>query len=716
MSKNNKIEAATRPALRRARTTVAVQLALLALAASALPVDADEGEAGAPVQRVTITGTAERGYDVKASSTATKTDTLLRDTPQAITVVSRELIRDQAMQGMADVIRYVPGVVTAQGEGNRDTAVFRGNSSTGDFFIDGIRDDVQYYRDLYNIDSVEALKGPNAMIFGRGGSGGVINRVSKQPTWTPVREVSATVGSWANRRVTADVGQPISDTAAFRVNAMVEDSNSYRDSVETRRHGINPTFAFRPGRDTSLVFGFEHFRDERTADRGVPGFNGRPLDTDPSTFFGNPELSTTWARMNAFTALLEHDFGNGVSLRNRTRYANYDKFYQNVYAASVVRVENAARVFDLGAYNNATQRTNLFNQTDLNFAFNAVGLRHKIATGIELGRQQTDNLRNTGSFSAGKTVPVAAPYTTGTVSFRPSATDADNDGVATTGAAYIQDQVEFSPQWQAIVGLRYDRFDVDFTDHRTGRRFDVTDSPVSPRFGLVYKPLEPVSIYASYSRAFAPRAGDQLGSLTLSNANLEPERFTNVELGVKWDIRPNLSASAAVYRLDRKNVLVTDPANSAVSYVVPEGQRTRGVELGLQGKITRAWSVMGGYAYQDAQLLAASGTAQAAGATVPQVPTHTFSLWNRYDFSRRFGAGLGVVYRDSVFASTSNAVVLPSFTRVDAALFYNIGKDYRIQLNVENLFDKRYWASANSDTNITPGSPRAVRLTLAAKF
>jgi catecholate siderophore receptor len=716
MSKNNKIEGATRPALRRARTTVAVQLALLALAASALPADADEGEAGAPVQRVTITGTAERGYDVKASSTATKTDTLLRDTPQAITVVSRELIRDQAMQGMADVIRYVPGVVTAQGEGNRDTAVFRGNSSTGDFFIDGIRDDVQYYRDLYNIDSVEALKGPNAMIFGRGGSGGVINRVSKQPAWTPVREVSATVGSWANRRVTADVGQPISDTAAFRVNAMVEDSNSYRDSVETRRHGINPTFAFRPGRDTSLVFGFEHFRDERTADRGVPGFDGRPLDTDPSTFFGNPELSTTWARMNAFTALLEHDFGNGVSLRNRTRYANYDKFYQNVYAASVVRVENAAQVFDLGAYNNATQRTNLFNQTDLNFAFNAFGLRHKIATGIELGRQETDNLRNTGSFSVGKTVPVAAPYTTGTVSFRPSATDADNHGVATTGAAYIQDQVEFSPQWQAIVGLRYDRFDVDFTDHRTGGRFDVTDSPVSPRFGLVYKPLEPVSIYASYSRAFAPRAGDQLGSLTLSNANLEPERFTNVELGVKWDIRPNLSASAAVYRLDRKNVLVTDPANSAVSYVVPEGQRTRGVELGLQGKITRAWSVMGGYAYQDAQLLAASGTAQAAGATVPQVPTHTFSLWNRYDFSRRFGAGLGVVYRDSVFASTSNAVVLPSFTRVDAALFYNVGKDYRIQLNVENLFDKRYWASANSDTNITPGSPRAVRLTLAAKF
>jgi catecholate siderophore receptor len=705
--------------LRPSRPAVAVHLALAVLAsgaACAAPAD-DLISGDAPVQQVTITGTAEHGYAVKSTSTATKTDTLLRDTPQAITVVSKELIDDQGMQSMADVIRYVPGIVTAQGEGNRDTAVFRGNSSTGDFFIDGIRDDVQYYRDLYNIDSVEALKGPNAMIFGRGGSGGVINRVSKEPVSKPLAEASVTVGSWANRRVTADLGQPLGESAAFRVNAMAEDSNSYRDSVKIKRHGINPTIALRPDANTRVVLGFEHFRDERVADRGVPGFNGRPLDTDPSAFFGNQELSPTWARVNAFNALLEHDFGNGVTLRNRTRYAAYDKFYQNVYAAEVVKLVDGAPTVKLGAYNNATSRTNLFNQTDLSFSVDGFGLRHKLAAGIEVGRQRTDNFRNTGFWGNSSTlqVPVSAPYASMPPAFRQSATDADNHGTATASALYVQDQLEFSPQWQAIVGLRYDRFNLDFTNRRNGQRFDVTDSPLSPRVGLVYKPFEAMSVYASYSRAFAPRAGDQLASLTLSNAALDPEKFTNIELGAKWDILPNLSASAAVYRLDRTNVLVTDQFNPNLSYLVKDGQRTRGVELGLQGNVTRAWSVMGGYAWQDAKLLAANGK-QAAGATVPQVPTHTLSLWNRYDFTPGFGAGAGLVYRDSIFASTSNAVTVPSFTRVDAALFYKLGKDYRLQLNVENLFDKRYWAAANSDSNITPGSPRAVRLTLAAKF
>jgi catecholate siderophore receptor len=702
------------PRITSSRPALAVQLALAALA-GALPAHAEELADAVPVQQVTITGTAERGYDVKSSVTATKTDTLLRDVPQAVTVVSKELIRDQAMQSMADVIRYVPGIGTAQGEGNRDTAVLRGNSSTGDFFVDGVRDDVQYYRDLYNIDSVEALKGPNAMIFGRGGAGGVINRVTKEPAWTPVREVTATVGSWSNRRATADIGQAISDSAAFRINAMAEDSDSYRQGVYVKRHGINPALALRPDAATRVELGFEHFRDQRVADRGVPGFNGRPLQTDPSAFFGNAELSLAWARANSFSALIEHQFAGGALLRNRTRYASYDKFYQNVYAGSVVSLKEGVPTLTLGAYNNATARTNLFNQTDLNFEIEALGLRHRLATGVELGRQLTDNFRNTGYFSGSSSVPASAPHTTGPVSFRQAATDADNHGAANTAGVYLQDQVTLSPRWQAIVGVRYDRFEVDFSNHRNGQRFDVTDTPGSPRAGLVYKPDEALSLYASYSRAFAPRAGDQLSSLSLSNAALEPEKFKNVELGAKWDVRPGLSATAAAYRLDRKNVLVTDPADPAVSYVMPDGQRTKGVELGLQGKLTRAWIVMGGYAWQQARFLAASG-AQAAGATVPQVPTHTLSLWNRYDFTPGIGAALGLVYRDSVYASTSNAVSLPAFTRVDAALFYQLGRDYRLQLNLENLFDKRYWASANSDTNITPGSPRALRLTVAAKF
>ena len=698
----------------------------LALAAAMLGSPLAYAQSGAPaepttLQEVKIVGTAERGYTAKSSSTATKTDTLLRDTPQAITVVTKELMRDQAMQSMADVIRYVPGIVTAQGEGNRDTAVFRGNSSTGDFFIDGIRDDVQYYRDFYNIDSVEALKGSNAMIFGRGGSGGVINRVSKQPEWSTVREGSLTLGSWKNRRATVDVGQAVNDSVAVRVNALAEDSDSYRNGVSIRRAGINPTVAIRAGANTSVVLGYEHFRDDRIADRGISSLNGAPFQTDASTFFGSAALSPTWARVDAFNATIEHDLGNGATLRNRTRYADYDKFYQNIYASSVIGVRGGVQKLDLGGYNNATQRNNLFNQTDLSFAVNTGSIRHKLATGLEFGRQVTDNFRNTAFFTAnGKEstayeVTAANPAFNAPVTFRQAASDANNHGTATVASVYAQDQVEFTPNWQAIVGLRYDRFNVDFLNNRTAAKFDLTDSKVSPRVGLVYKPVETVSIYGSYSLAFVPRAGDQLSSLTPSNSAFDPEKFKNLEIGAKWDIRSNLSATAAIYRLDRTNVVVADPADANRSILV-DGQRSKGVELGVSGSITPQWTVMGGYAYQDAKLTAAQSKTIPAGTTLAQVPTHSMSLWNRYDFTPSIGAGLGLVYRDSIYTSTSNAVTVPAFGRVDAALYYALSKQYKLQVNVENLFDKQYFASANSDSNITPGSPRALRVSLNAKF
>lgn len=702
---------------RRTPLALAVQLAIGMLCAPVL-VHAED-EAPPRLQQVTVVGQADQGYGVRATSTATKTDTLLRDTPQAITVVTKELIRDQAMQSMADVIRYVPGVVTAQGEGNRDTAVFRGNSSTGDFFIDGIRDDVQYFRDLYNIESVEALKGSNAMIFGRGGSGGVINRVSKEPVWSTTRELSLTLGSWNNRRAALDVGQAINDSAAVRINGVVENSDSYRNGVKVERSGINPTIAFLPGANTRVVLGVEHFEDSRVADRGIPSFKGKPLDTDPSAFFGSQDLSHAGVNLNAFNALVEHEFANGALLRNRTRYADYDKFYQNVYPGAVNAAGTSVRI---AAYNNATERSNLFNQTDLSFALDTGAIRHKLATGLELGRQVTDNKRNTGYFSpfrdadTAMQAPLSNPVVNVPVLFRPSATDADNHGTATVASAYLQDQIVFSPQWQAIVGVRYDRFKVDFLNRRNNSTIQVTDTPFSPRAGLVYKPIEALSFYGSYSIAYVPRAGDQLASLTPTNTAFDPEQFKNVEFGVKWDVLPHLSASAAVYRLDRKNVVIADPNDSTKSILV-DGQRTDGAELELTGNITRNWSIMGGYAYQDARLTATqSRTGPFAGAVLAQVPKHTLSLWNRVNLSDAWAVAAGVVYRDKIYPSTDNLVVVPGFTRVDAALFYKVNKHLSAQLNVENLFDRKYYASANSNDNITPGSPRAVRLSLHAKF
>lgn len=379
---------------------------------------------------ITVTTDSKGNYLTTETTAATRTNTPLRDVPQSITVITQQAIKDQNMQNMADVVRYVPGIGMAQGEGNRETPIFRGNSSTSDFFIDGMRDDVQYYRDLYNIEQVEALKGPNGMIFGRGGSGGVINRVSKEAGWQPVREASVQMGSYDNKRATIDIGQALNESVAFRLNAMIEDSDSYRDGVTLKRYGINPTLTIKPDNNTRVVVGAEYFRDERIADRGIPSFRGRPIETDESTFFGDPDRSPTDTTVKALNALVERDLGTGVTLRNRTRYADYDKFYQNVFPGAV---NAAGTTVSLSAYNNATQRENLFNQTDLIFSMDTGGIHHKFLAGVELGRQETENFRNKGFFPGGATSttsPVSNPRTSLPIAFRQDATSADNRGTA----------------------------------------------------------------------------------------------------------------------------------------------------------------------------------------------------------------------------------------------------------------------------------------------
>ena len=287
--------------------------------------------------------------------------------------------------------------------------------------------------------------------------------------------------------------------------------------------------------------------------------------------------------------------------------------------------------------------------------------------------------------------------------------------MAAAAAVYVQDQVELLRSVQAIAGVRFDRFTVDFHNNRTAADLRSTDNLVSPRLGFVYKPVVPLSIYGSYSVAFVPRAGDQLSSLSLTNQALDPEQFRNYEVGAKWDARPGLSVTAAAYRLDRTNVAVPDPENPARLRLV-DGQRTRGVELELTGNVTGAWSVMAGYAHQRGEITRSLSPTALAGASLAQVPAHSLSIWNRYDFTRAIGAGLGVLYRTAMFTSTDNTVVLPASTRVDAALFVTLSRRLRAQMNVENLFDARYYWAANGNNNITPGAPRALRVSLKTSF
>lgn len=673
------------------------------------------------------------GYSAKNSTTATKTDTKLIDVPQSVTVITQEILKDQSVQSMSDAVRYVPGVTASQGEGNRDAVNIRGAGvSTGDFYLDGMRDDIQTYRDFYNTDRIEVLKGPNAMIFGRGGSGGAINRVTKEAGWDPVREIAVSLGADDHKRVALDVGNPINDLAAFRINAVAEDSGSYRDGVETRRHGINPTLTLRPSDHTKITLGYEYFKDEHIGDRGMPALRGpgnsqlkmRPYDIgDHKTFFGNARLSPNETETNAFNALIEHTFNNGLTLRNRTRYADYDKFYQNVFARGSVLNNGTV---DIGAYLDQTDRENLINQTDLLYTLKTGTVEHRLLVGMELGKQDTHNMRflkagggeSVGFFNASN------PTFNSNIVF--SNINRNRKSEADITAFYAQNQIMLSPMWEAIIGVRHDKFEVEHTGlpvtgNNTITRIDVTDNLLSPRAGLIFKPMQNLSLYGSYSLTYVPRAGDQLDGLALTNANFDPEKFINQEIGAKWDVMPELSLTAAIYKLQREKMAVTDPLNPAQTILV-NGQETKGLELGLSGKVTNKWSVFGGYAYQDGEVTEQQGSGAGAvlkGSNLAQTPEHTFSLWNRYDINAIWGVALGVISRSDMYAAlptVSTSTVLPGYTRYDAAVYGNFSSRLRLQVNIENLTNKEYVLDAHNNNNITPGAPLTARATLTYNF
>ena len=660
-----------------------------------------------------------RTYLKKRISSATKTDTRIRDIPQSISVITEEQIKDQSLLGLTDAIKYSPGVMTGQGEGNRDSVWFRGNQSTSDLFVDGVRDDVQYYRDLYNIDRVEVLMGPNGMIFGRGGVGGVINRVTKEAHWENKNELRMQGGAYNHKRSSIDLNSGINETLAVRINAMIEDSGSFRQGVESEKKAINPTFTFKPSDKTKIVVGMEYFNDKRTNDRGIPsvdnGLKSYPYSTSRSTFFGNASQSPNEAIVKNGYAIIDHTFDNSMSVKNTTRFSDYDKYYQNVYANSSVQA-NGTLTID-GYYDN-TQRQNFFNQTDLIYNFKTGSVSHKLLTGLEIGLQENQNYRivNSGTDPTPLASNPFALLTFNSSRSRNTSTDISNQAI------YLQDQIYLNEQFQIIAGLRYDKFKTKFNDSVTiANSASINDQFISPRVGLVYKPIEPVSLYTNYSLSYLPRTGEQLTSITSSNKSFDPEKFTNIEAGIKYDLLQSFSISSSIYRLERSKIAITDPS-SPTNTIIVDGQVTKGFELGVAGKLFDSYSMYGGYTYQDAEITKNQGTGDAqitSGTPLGHVPKHTFSLWNKYEMNETWSAALGVISRSDMFAATpttSTAVKLPGYARLDAAIYANINKQTKLQLNIENLLDKTYYQSAHNNNNIMYGYPLTARATLTYTF
>lgn len=719
---------------------VGVGLPMVATQAFAAPAADADGVSATRLDEISVAGQRDRstprqepqggvtvGYLAKATRSAMKTATPLIDTPQSVSVITQQQIRDQGFQSIEEAVRYVPGIIPHQGEGNRDDLVIRGQRSNADFYVNGVRDDVQYFRDLYNTQRIEVLKGPNALIFGRGGGGGVVNRVLKEADGVPIREVLLQTGQFWNKRIAVDVGDKVNENVYFRMNGVFEDTETYRDFVDIRRYGVNPTMTFLIDPVTTLKLSYEYFHDDRTTDRGIPSQFGRPYRyrQNISTLFGNPDLNHARVDANIATATLDHLFESGVQMHSVLRFADYQKFYQNVYPGGSVSADGT-RV-NLTAYNNDTPRTNYFSQNDFTYKFATGFLKHTILAGFELGYQEGRSFREEGIFASSGTTTLVVnplmPVTRDPIRFANNGgSSANNRYSLGLAAVYAQDQIELNEYLQIIGGLRYDHFDFEATNRNAAAGINPqqkrVDDLLSPRAGVVLKPLPNLAFYGSYSVSYLPSSGDQFSALSPGLVISQPERFENGEIGVKYDVSPILQLTGALYNLDRFNQRLNDP-NRAGFFLATGQTNTQGAEIGANGYITDWWQVAGGYSFIDATIVSGFGSAAQGirpGNRVGLVPFNALTVWNKFELTPEFSLGIGYIQTGHTFASSDDTVRLPGITRFDLGLFYQFSDNVRAQVNIENIFDRKYIATADGNNNITPGAPRTVRAQVVVRW
>lgn len=670
---------------------------------------------------------------------AVKTPTPIIDVPQSLSIITADQIIQQGFNSVGDIILYTPGVNNSQGEGHRDAVVFRGIRSTADFYLDGVRDDVQYYRSLYNLEQVEILRGPNALLFGRGGTGGVLNRVTKKGVLGE-RFVGfkTSVDTFGAADVQIDANFDVSDNAAFRVNAYYEYLNNHRDFYDGNRFGINPTLRFELTPSTVIDLSYEYINNERFVDRGIPSDNdGLPAEQLRNITFGDEDINTTTFESHVIRALVDHQFNDNFKGNFSVFYGDYDKLYGNLFPVGFNDSDFPAElqnddVVELDGYIDTTQRQNFIISGNLVGDFEALGAGHTLLFGGEF----IDTVNNNDRFNA--FFPTAAAdgrrsdqelfFTTRPLDLTTTAlgepntlnftTDLNDDTEAdlTVFSVYLQDQIEIAPWLDIVLGLRFDSFDITVDNIETfidtGERdiLSNSDQEFSPRLGAILKPRENVSLYFSFSESFLPRSGEQFADINSASDRLEPNTFSTIELGVKWDFTPALSFTAAVFENMQSSPQVSDDNPDTLDII---DSRIRGVEAAVIGQVTDQWFISAGYSYLDGNQVNAFGV---EGNRVRELPEHTFNIWNNFQVTPKFGVGAGLTFQDESFADNGNSVTLPRFARVDAAAFYDISDRLRVQVNLENLSDIDYFPSSHTANNITVGAPFNARFTVSGQF
>ncbi len=698
--------------------SVSVASCLMSSAALAQQVDTAQNQV---IEEVMVSGQ----YLYTDTINALKTPTPILDVPQSLSIVSAEDIRARGFNSIGEVINYLPGVTTSQGEGHRDAVVFRGVRSTADFYIDGVRDDVQYFRPLYNLEQVEVLRGSNALLFGRGGTGGVLNRVTKKAqldeSFTASQVSADSLGEVGGQ---IDTNVVINETTAFRVNAMLESLDNHRDFYDGERLGINPTLRIEAG-DSRVDLSYEYIDHQRFIDRGIPtGSNGRPVEAFQDIVFGDADVNTTELKAHLWRAAVQHTFSDTLKGNLSVFYGDYDKLYQNFYASSYNQ-DASPGVVTLDGYVDTTTRENTILSGNLVGELETGGLEHTLLAGVEFISTKSNQDRwNTfwdtsqddkevftisGNLGVLGGSGINALGNIATNRFDQDINDDTRVSIDVT-SFYLKDEIELTDHFRLVAGLRYDSFDIDVLNVVADDVRSRKDSEVSPRLGLVYKPIEALSIYASYSESFLPRSGEQFANINGNNDKLGPNTFGNREVGVKYDFESGLSFTAAMFEIEQRAPQVAD--NDPATLDVIESQ-IDGFELQLQGRVNDVWTVSAGYSALNGEQVNRQGP---TGLTPRELPDSMFSIWNQFAVFERLDIGLGLTHQSKSFINNSNTAVLPSYTRVDAAVSYEWSPATRIQLNIENATDELYFPNAHSTHQASIGAPINVRLSINTTF
>ena len=630
--------------------------------------------------------------------TALKTPVPIIDVPQTLSIVTDDEIRIQGFRELGDIVRYTPGVNTSQGEGHRDSIVFRGVRSTADFYLDGVRDDVQYYRSLYNLEQVEILRGPNALLFGRGGTGGIINRVTKKAVLDEqFGSFDMGADSFGAFDFAVDYNVSTGEKSALRINFHSDTLENHRDYYDGDRYGFNPTFRLELSPATTLDLSYEHADHERFIDRGVPTLNGEPVEAFEEIVFGDTDTNLQTLRADIYRANLSHEFSDTRKGNLVVQYSDFQKMYKNYYASGY----SGGDTFTADGYKDPTERTNLIISGNIVNEFQTGSAKHTLLVGAEIIDTENENYRYNTFFITTEDDNEVFNIT------RPINFGVNAAGVRTYNdfTADLKSSTESDIEVTSIY-IQDDNFDITVRDVKKGTSESREDEEFSPRAGLIFKPQENVSLYVSYAESFLPRSGEQFKKLDANAARLDPDVYESTEIGVKWDIRPGLSFTASYF--DSEQTIATRDSDTGENSEIV-GLQVDGIELELKGQVTEKLSLAIGYSDLDGET--------AKGGEPREIPEYTASLWATYEVNDRFGIGFGVTAQgESNIKNDKPGLILPDYTRVDFAAYYDLADDLSIQLNVENVTDELYFPHSHSTHQASVGEPLNARISLRKTF